>query len=187
MDEENSKEEGLKDEVKKEIKEEVKTFTQAELDDIVKTRLSRATKDIPSKEELASYKAYLETQKTDQQKAIDAQIAVEATLQKANDRLILSEIKSLDGYDVKLLARLLDKSKITIDDNNNISGLKEAVTALETEFPSIKIAVKAGGANPPLAGSLTERDQLIEQYNEAEKQRNFPLMNQLMEQIKKKK
>lgn len=77
-------------------------------------------------------------------------------MQKSNARLIQAEIKSLDGYDTKLIDRLLDKSKIKIDDDGNITGLKEAVEALAVEFPQIKKAVSAvGGANPPTSGTKT--------------------------------
>lgn len=45
-----------------------KTFTQQELDNIVKERLAKAKKGIPSKEELAEYNEWKESQKTQQDK-----------------------------------------------------------------------------------------------------------------------
>lgn len=42
-----------------------KTFTQTELDAIVKERLARAVKGLPVKEELAAFKKWQEEQKTD--------------------------------------------------------------------------------------------------------------------------
>ena len=48
-----------------------KTFTQKELDDIVKQRLDRAKKDMPSKEELKAYHEWKDSQKTAEQKAAD--------------------------------------------------------------------------------------------------------------------
>lgn len=48
-----------------------KTFTQKELDDIVKQRLDRAKKDMPSKEELKAYRDWKDSQKTAEQKAAD--------------------------------------------------------------------------------------------------------------------
>ncbi|MCX4257643.1 MAG: hypothetical protein OSJ54_12075 [Oscillospiraceae bacterium] len=48
-----------------------KTFTQKELDDIVKQRLDRAKKDIPSKEELKAFRDWRDSQKTAEQKAAD--------------------------------------------------------------------------------------------------------------------
>lgn len=89
---------------------------------------------------------------------------------KANARLITAEIKSQEGYDVKLVERLLDKSKLTIGDDGSVTGLKEALTALEVEFPQIKIAATATpGVNPPNASTLTEVQQLEADYAEAMK------------------
>ena len=50
-----------------EVKEE-KTFTQAELDDIVEKRLAKVKKGIPSKEELQQYNQWKESQKTEAEK-----------------------------------------------------------------------------------------------------------------------
>jgi len=88
------------------------------------------------------------------------QKALETALTKANARLITAEIKSLEGYDPKLVERLIDKSKIVIDDEGKITGLKEAVTALETEFPAIKVGGKQSGANPPASGNKEDLDMI---------------------------
>lgn len=45
-----------------------KTFTQKEVDNIVKERLAKAKKGIPSKEELTKYNEWKESQKTQQDK-----------------------------------------------------------------------------------------------------------------------
>jgi hypothetical protein len=92
-------------------------------------------------------------------------------LKTANARLLSAEIKSLQGYDAKLVDRLLDKSKITIGDDGTVTGLTEAVAALEAEFPAIKIGTGSGtgGANPAGGGGtgLTEIQQLEEDYAKA--------------------
>lgn len=51
--------------------EVVKTFTQEEVNGIVKERLAKAQKGIPSKEELAKYNEWKESQKTQQDKYDD--------------------------------------------------------------------------------------------------------------------
>lgn len=51
-----------------EEKEVVKTFTQDEVDNIVKERLAKAKKGIPSKEELTKYNEWKESQKTQEDK-----------------------------------------------------------------------------------------------------------------------
>lgn len=80
-------------------------------------------------------------------------------LKKANERLLLAEIKSLEGYDYKLVDRLLNKATITVTDTGEIKGLKEAVEALTVEFPQIKkVAPAAGGANPPPGTKTAQTD-----------------------------
>lgn len=57
--------------VEKNSEEVVKTFTQEEVNVIVKDRLAKAQKGIPSKEELAKYNEWKESQKTQQDKYED--------------------------------------------------------------------------------------------------------------------
>lgn len=56
------------EEVETNSEEVVKTFTQEEVDNIVKERLAKAKKGIPSKEELTKYNEWKESQKTQQDK-----------------------------------------------------------------------------------------------------------------------
>lgn len=91
-----------------------------------------------------------------------------AALEKANERLLQAEIKSLDGYDVKLVSRLLDRSKVTIEEDGTIKGLKEAITALEEEFPQIRKGTQTGGANPP-PNNATEVEVLEQKLKQAHK------------------
>lgn len=91
-----------------------------------------------------------------------------AALEKANERLLQAEIKSLDGYDVKLVSRLLDRSKVMIEEDGTIKGLKEAITALEEEFPQIRKGTQTGGANPP-PNNATEVEVLEQKLKQAHK------------------
>lgn len=91
-----------------------------------------------------------------------------AALEKANERLLQAEIKSLDGYDVKLVSRLLDRSKVTIEEDGTVKGLKEAITALEEEFPQIRRGTQTGGANPP-PNNATEVEVLEQKLKQAHK------------------
>lgn len=52
-------------------KNNVKTFTQEEVNEIVKTRLAKEKKGIPSEEELTKYNEWKESQKTQQDKYDD--------------------------------------------------------------------------------------------------------------------
>lgn len=51
--------------------QEQKTFTQEELNAIIETRLAKARKDMPSKEELQAYNEWKQNQKTEQEKIND--------------------------------------------------------------------------------------------------------------------
>lgn len=89
-------------------------------------------------------------------------------MNKANESLIKAEIKSVsDKYDVKLLDKLLDKSKITIE-NGEVKGLTEALTELEKEFPVIlKTSTPPNnrGFNPPNgSGSVDIEKMSMEEY-----------------------
>lgn len=69
---------------------EEKTFTQKELDDIIKTRLERAKKDAPSKEELAVFREWQENRHAIEQKALDDIAAANAARDAAeNDKRAL--------------------------------------------------------------------------------------------------
>lgn len=61
-----------------------------------------------------------------------------AAAQKANERLIQAEIRALEGYDTKLLAKLIDRSKITVADDGTVNGLTEAAEAAAEEFPAVR-------------------------------------------------
>ena len=111
------------------------------------------------------------------------------TLTKANERLLQAEIKSLDGYDAKLVSRLLDRSKVKITEDGAIEGLTEAVEALVTEFPQVKKAavVNQTGANPPPTDFKGEVEKLKEQYDNAMKRGNFVEAFAIMDKIKQSK
>lgn len=105
-------------------------------------------------------------------------------LTKANERLLQAEIKSLEGYDAKLVSRLLDRSKVTIKDDGSIEGLKETVEALVAEFPQVKIAPKQqAGANPPPTEFKGEVEKLKDEYEQAVKGGNLALQVALKNKI----
>jgi hypothetical protein len=110
--------------------------------------------------------------------AYKQKIAAEASaaVEKANARLISAEIKGLSGYDAKLVDRLIDRSKIKVDESGAVIGLKDALDALSTEFPQIKTTTgtpPAGDGTPPPAGgnpptkNSTRLAQLEEQLAKA--------------------
>ena len=70
-----------------------KTFTQKELDEIVKQRLSRATKDMPSKDELKAFKEWQDSQKTAEQLSAEKITAAENGKAEAEKRAEAAEAR----------------------------------------------------------------------------------------------
>lgn len=85
-----------------------KTFTQKELDDIVKQRLDRAAKGQPSKEELAAFRKWQDEQKTDEQRHADE-------LKTAQDKQTAAEQRAAD-LEAKLMAMTKGVSAGSVED-----------------------------------------------------------------------
>ena len=83
--------------------EVVKTFTQEEVNGIVKERLAKAQKGIPSKEELAKYNEWKESQKSQQDKYDDL---VKDSNEKAHT------ISTLEKENAVLKAGITDEDEI---------------------------------------------------------------------------
>lgn len=77
-----------------------------------------------------------------------------STLQAANNRLIAAELKGLEGYDQKLLSKVIDLTNVKVDDKGEVTGIKEAAEAAAKEYPAVKTGTKASFVPPnPAAGS----------------------------------
>ncbi len=92
--------------------------------------------------------------------------AKEASVMKAaNDRLISAELKTLDGYDHKLLSKVIDLSAVKVDDKGNVTGIKEAAEAAAKEFPAVKTTGAARQTfvppNPAAGGSGDNPNQAM--------------------------
>jgi len=66
--------------------------------------------------------------------------AVNDAMATANARLIQAEIKGLEGYDEKLLKKVMDFSKITVEADGTVKGVKEAAEEAAKEYPAVKQA-----------------------------------------------
>jgi hypothetical protein len=55
-----------------------------------------------------------------------------------------------------------------IEEDGTVKGLKEAITALEEEFPQIRKGTQTGGANPP-PNNATEVEVLEQKLKQAHK------------------
>lgn len=82
-----------------------------------------------------------------------------------DDRIITAELKAIQGYDNKLLAKVIDRTNIKVADDGTVTGLTEAIAAAEKEYPAVvvKTATKPyAPLNPaPTTGSGTNMNDLI--------------------------
>ena len=118
--------------------EEAKTFTQEELDKIVKERVARVKKDQPPKEELEAFKQWQESQKTEEEKKNEALTNAEKARVAAEERALLAETKvtcltkgvtanSVD--DVVILAKAMVTDDVTME---------QAIDKVLEKYPSFK-------------------------------------------------
>jgi hypothetical protein len=160
-----------------------KTFTQAEIDEMIQKRLKREKEkqaDLDAKlkrleefekaEEERKKAAMSEAERLKAEKEEAAKQALEATeaakkaQEKANQRIVNTEIKSiartLNANDPSDVLALLDKSAIEMDDEGNVTGIEEAVKALKEAKPwMFKLSIgadAAGGSNPAKNPSVNE-------------------------------
>lgn len=97
---------------------------------------------------------------------LNLQKSQQEQLEKVKELLFQAELKRFENqYNLKLVNKLLDKSKIQINDNGNIIGLQEALKELEKEFPEIVKNNVNAGANPVLNDNKT--DKLEEMFKKA--------------------
>lgn len=117
---------------------EEKTFTQAEVDKMIKDRLAREKKNQLPKEELEAYKAWKESQKTEEEKknealsnAEKARIAAEekAAALEAKVTALSKGVKSDSVDDVVILAKALVTDEVTIE---------QAIDEVLEKYPSFK-------------------------------------------------
>ncbi|WP_418223568.1 hypothetical protein [Clostridium isatidis] len=117
---------------------EEKTFTQADVDKMIKERLAREKKNQLSKEELEEYKAWKESQKTEEEKRNEALTNAEKARIEAEEKAAALEAKvtalskgvvatSVD--DVVTLAKAMVTEEVTIE---------QAIDKVLEKYPSFK-------------------------------------------------
>ena len=126
------------EEVENNSEEVVKTFTEEEVNDIVERRLAKAKKGIPSKEELAKYNEWKESQKSQED--------------KYNDLLKSSGEKDTTITNLKMENEVL-KSGITDED--------------EIEFLVYKIGKMEGDFSENLKNYLADNPKYIKKETKA--------------------
>ena len=122
-----------------------KTFTQKELDEIVKQRLDRAKKDMPSKDELKAFREWKDSQKTAEQKAAEQLAEVAAARDSAEREKSRLEIKVSclsKGVPADAADDVIALAERFIDDDTTI---EKAVEKVLEKYPSFRSAVKVPG------------------------------------------
>jgi len=139
-----------------------KTFTQEEVDNIVKERLAKAKKGIPSKEELTKYNEWKESQKTQQDK-YDELLKKESekdntisNLQKENlvlksgitdnDEIefIVYKVSKMDGdFEDNLKEYLADNPKFTKKQETKATGVEATKSTTVTKENGVSAILKA--------------------------------------------
>ena len=137
--------------------QEQKTFTQEELNTIVETRLAKAKKDMPSKEELKKYYEWKEAQKTEQEKMAEKETEYQKVL--AEKEQIINENKILkSGGNAEDTDYVLFKvTKMEGDFEENLSKfLKDNPRFLNKTVPS-----KATGVETRATSQSNEDDGVM--------------------------
>ena len=134
-----------------------KTFTQKELDDIVKQRLDRAKKDMPSKDELKAFREWKDSQKTAEQKAAEQLAEVTAARDSAEREKSRLEIKVsclAKGVPADAADDVIALAERFIDDDTTI---EKAVEKVLEKYPSFRSAVKAPGITTGVKTTVSEK------------------------------
>lgn len=137
--------------------QEQKTFTQEELNTIIETRLAKAKKDMPSKEELKKYNEWKEAQKTEQEKMAEKETEYQKVL--AEKEQIINENKILkSGVNAEDTDYVLFKvTKMEGDFEENLSKfLKDNPRFLNKTVPS-----KATGVETRTTSQSNEDDGVM--------------------------
>ncbi len=120
-------------------KDDDKLFTQEDLNSIVDRRMARAKKKWQEELEVEKKKAAMtETEKLKAEKE-EADKKAATAMERANQRLIKSEViaaaTKLNVVDPDAAYALMDKADVVVDDDGNVSGVKEALDALVKSKP----------------------------------------------------
>ena len=157
------------------------TFSQADVDRILKERLARA---VPAdyeqlKEKAGKFDQLEESQKTELQKAQDKAAAAETKAAereaKADARLIRAEIiaqAAAQGADTDLtVAFLAGNAGISVDKDGNVTGVKEAVEAALKSKPNLKVQQTPGRSGGEFGGgeSQTAAEKIAELRKKGDK------------------
>lgn len=124
-----------------------KTFTQAELDAIVKQRLERQAKGQPSKEEMEAFRKWQDSQKTAEQLSQEKISAAESGRAEAEKKLAAAEAKCLafsKGVSKEAVDDVIALAMAKVSDDMPIDKAIETVIAKYPSFCSAKSEAPKG-------------------------------------------
>ena len=124
-----------------------KTFTQAELDEIVKQRLERQKKGQPSKEEMDAFHKWQDSQKTAEQLSAEKISAAQTAASEAEKRAAAAEAKCCaysKGVSKEAVDDVIALAIPKVDDNTTMEKAIEAVIAKYPSFCSAKSEAPKG-------------------------------------------
>ena len=124
-----------------------KTFTQAELDEIVKQRLERQKKGQPSKEEMDAFHKWQDSQKTAEQLSAEKISAAESRAADAEKKAAAAEAKAYaysKGVNAEAVDDVIALAIPKVDDNTTMEKAIEAVIAKYPSFCSAKSEAPKG-------------------------------------------
>ena len=124
-----------------------KTFTQAELDEIVKQRLERQKKGQPTKEEMDAFHKWQDSQKTAEQLSAEKISAAQTAASEAEKRAAAAEAKCCafsKGVSKEAVDDVIALAMNKVDDNTPIDKAIDAVIAKYPSFCSVKSEAPKG-------------------------------------------
>ena len=124
-----------------------KTFTQKELDEIVKQRLERQKKGQPSKEEMDAFHKWQDSQKTAEQLSAEKISAAESRASEAEKKAAAAEAKAYaysKGVNAEAVDDVIALAIPKVDDNTTMEKAIEAVIAKYPSFCSAKSEAPKG-------------------------------------------
>lgn len=124
-----------------------KTFTQAELDAIVKQRLDRQKKDMPSKEEMEAFKKWQDSQKSAEELSQEKISAAECRAAEAEKKAAAAEAKAYaysKGVSAEAVDDVIALAMAKVSDDVSIDKAIEGVIAKYPSFCSAKSEPQKG-------------------------------------------
>ena len=124
-----------------------KTFTQKELDEIVRQRLERQKKGQPTKEEMDAFHKWQDSQKTAEQLSAEKISAAESRAAEAEKKAAAAEAKAYaysKGVNAEAVDDVIALAIPKVDDNTTMEKAIEAVIAKYPSFCSAKSEAPKG-------------------------------------------